>query len=371
VIEQVGAKPAESRWIVAVFGLAAGLSLAAAVVGSAVGVPTFEIYSGYFAKIWLLAPPLVILALSFLLVRAMLLRVSSPLTECRPYITARLGTPDRALGTLGPIVLLPVLMAAFGTLKQVMPLARTFTWDDTFAEWGRFLFFGFKPWQLTHAIFGSPTATLILDRIYTAWMLLLFFAVLGVSLFAPLYVRARFFVSFALAWLLIGVVGAFIFSSAGPCFSAMIGASSAPDYVELMARLRAIDAAGYTLGAIQWQNHLWEAYSDGRYGFGLGISAMPSMHNAICCLYVLATSRASFPLRIGARLFAAAILIGSVHLGWHYLVDGLFAWVAAASVWWLAGMYLKRVGYSGAPTKTSNTNNAVASVGGSPDLVAA
>lgn len=193
MIEDVSVRRVESRWIVAMFVLAAALSVAAVIVGSSVGVPTVEVYSGYFTKIWLLAPPTVILSMLFLLVRAMILRVESPLTECRPFLAARFGTPDRAIGTIGPILLMPVLMAAFGTLKQVLPLARSFTWDDTFAEWGRLLFFGFRPWQLTHAIFGSPMATLVLDRIYTAWVLLLFFAIFGVALFAPRYLRARFF----------------------------------------------------------------------------------------------------------------------------------------------------------------------------------
>ena len=364
---------AEWRWIAAVFLLAAGSSLTAITVGSMMGVPTQEIYSGYFISIWLVAPPTVILALVFVLARSMVMRVKRPLTDCRPFLVAKFGCPDRAVGTIGPIVLIPVLMAAFGTLKQVMPLARPFTWDDTFAEWGRMLFLGFHPWQLTHAVFGSPIATLLLDRIYAAWVPLLFFAVLGVSLFAPPYLRARFVLSFALAWLLIGVVGAFVFASAGPCYSALIGASSAPDYAELMARLHAIDQAGYVLGSLEWQDHLWAAHSERKYGFALGISAMPSMHNAVCCLYVLATGRAKFLLRVGARIFAAAIFIGSVHLGWHYFVDGLFAWVAATAVWWLAGLYLRRVGYPSVGDVSKQPGIASTGVGTSspPDLVTA
>lgn len=371
MIGQVGSRCVEGRWVVAVFILAAGLSVVAAIVGSAVGVPTGQIYAGYFTQTWLLTPPILVIALVGILARALLLRIASPLAECKTFLVARLGAPDRAIGTLGPILLIPVLMAAFGTLKQVMPLAREFTWDDTFAEWGRLLFFGYRPWQLTHAVFGGPVPTMILDRIYTYWVPLLFFVVLGTTLFAPVYLRARFFLSFALSWLLIGVVGAFVFSSAGPCFSAMIRASSAPDYAELMARLRAINAGGYSLGAIEWQDYLWKSYSQSKYGFGLGISAMPSMHNAICGLYVLATWRANVALRIGARLSAVTILIGSVHLGWHYLVDGLFAWTAAAAVWWLSGAYLKWVRYSpeSGPVQTS----VIASAGpnNSPDLARA
>ena len=174
---------------------------------------------------------------------------------------------------------------------------------------------------------------------------LLFVAVLCFSLFAPLYLRARFFIAFAAIWILVGGIGAFIFSSAGPCYAKLVGASSAGGFEELMARLHAIDAGGYSLGAVRWQDYLWNAHSNRTYGFGLGISAMPSMHNAITFLYVLSAGRAQPLIRFATWLFAVIILIGSVHLGWHYLVDGLFAWVAVAAIWWAAGAFLKWVRY--------------------------
>ena len=184
-----------------------------------------------------------------------------------------------------------------------------------------------------------------IDRIYTAWIPILFVAVFVVSVFAPRTIRARFFLSFAAGWVLLGLVAAYLFSSAGPCYAAYVGSPAANDYAPLMQRLHAIDAAGYPLGALEWQAQLWDAYSHHRYGFALGISAFPSMHNAISFLYVLAASKARPWVRVLTWAFASMILIGSVHLGWHYIADGLVAWPAMAAIWWGAGAYLRKCGY--------------------------
>jgi membrane-associated phospholipid phosphatase len=120
---------------------------------------------------------------------------------------------------------------------------------------------------------------------------------------------------------------------------------AAADYAPLMERLKAIHASGTILNAVDWQEQLWRAHVTRDYGFARGVSAMPSMHNAIAFLYVLTVRNASLLTRTLAWAFAVAILIGSVHLGWHYLVDGLFAWAAMAAVWWAAGAFLKWVGY--------------------------
>lgn len=84
---------------------------------------------------------------------------------------------------------------------------------------------------------------------------------------------------------------------------------------------------------------------NGKFGFAMGISAMPSMHNAISFLYVMAARRAKLPLRIAAVVFAGLVLVASVHLGWHYAIDGLVAWASMGTIWWAVDGYLRKIGY--------------------------
>jgi hypothetical protein len=49
-----------------------------------------------------------------------------------------------------------------------------------------------------------------------------------------------------------------------------------------------------------------------------------------------------------ACLYALIIFIGSIHLGWHYAVDGIVSTAAMLGIWKLSGLYLKRSGYEAA-----------------------
>lgn len=336
---------AERRWVSGIAILAVVSTLAALVAGTYAGIPVIGIYAAYGATVLALALPALFVLAVPLTVLAMVRRVRSPLGICRQHLRDRMGSWDDALGTAAPLLLLTAVMAAFGTLKQLMPMVVDYTWDDTFAEISRIICLGYRPWQITHLLFGSPLATEVISVIYFAWIPLLYCCVFGFALLAPRYLRARFFVSFGAAWILLGVVGAFLFASAGPCYAALLGTNSAPAFAPLMARLQAMDQSGYPVGALHWQAELWKAYSQHRFGPGMGISAMPSMHNSIAFLYVLAAGRSRWWVRTAAGAFAAAILVGSVHLGWHYLADGLFAWGATAAIWFGAGAYLRWCGY--------------------------
>jgi len=336
----------EYYWLGALAGLMALAFLIATWAGFAAGLSAWKITFSYVKAIWILAPAALALAALPIVFHAFALHFRRPFAELTLLLRARFGSPALAAGTLLPVLAIPVLMGSFGTLKMLMPLARDFAWDDWLATADKFLFLGYQPWQFTHAVFGDATFTHLIDLLYAQWVRLLFTAVLFYALLAPRYERARFFLAFAGAWLLIGVAGAYLFASAGPCYAALIGAQSAPDFAQLMERLKAMHEGGTRLQAYEWQGILWKHHSAREYGFGMGISAMPSMHNAVTVLYALSLGRVSRPIRLAAWAFVSLIFIGSIHLGWHYAIDGIAAGAMMWGIWVAAGRYLDRVGYT-------------------------
>jgi hypothetical protein len=339
-IEHLWLKP-----LVAMTALSLALALA---VGFLVGMPTGDLMLTYVGVIWMFAPLTCVLVLAGAVASAVARKEPSPVTYIRSSLASRLGTSELAVAALVPIVATPLVFGAFGTIKQALPLAAPYSWDDAFSTVDRMLFLGVQPWRVTHVIFSAPLASWALEMSYRLWLLFLFVSVLGFALGAPRYVRARFFLAFSASWLLLGVGAAMLFSSAGPCFAEAVGVSSATEYAELMSRLRELQAGGYLVATLETQQQLWHAYSTPQYGFGMGISAMPSMHNAIAFLYVLALWSAGRAIRLLTCAFAACVFIGSIHLGWHYALDGVLAWAGTAAIWIAAGTYLRRCGYEAA-----------------------
>ena len=73
-----------------------------------------------------------------------------------------------------------------------------------------------------------------------------------------------------------------------------------------------------------------------------GISAMPSMHVAICVLFGLWVTRfRKLALTVLAWSYAVAIYIGSIHLGWHYATDGVVSAICVLAIWWTTGRYVE------------------------------
>jgi hypothetical protein len=335
----------ELIWLLPLAGFAVLVFATAQAVGMGQGISAAAVLADYGHKLLIVLPIIFNVVLVAAFVRALLKRSKSPLRDFADGLRARFGSPLLLLGALAPLFLLPVVIAAYGVLKQLMPLITPFVWDDAFAAADRFLFFGHQPWELTHGLLGSPAATIAIDWAYTLWVAMLFFVIPGVAFFAPRYDRARFLLSFAIAWILLGVAGAYLGASAGPCYTALIGAGSAPEFAPLMERLHDISNNYGSLGAVQWQGVLWDAHVNRDYGFAMGISAMPSLHNAIAVLYALALARAGRRWKIAGWGFAFLVFFGSVHLGWHYAVDGIISAAAMLGIWWAVGRYLERSGY--------------------------
>jgi hypothetical protein len=64
------------------------------------------------------------------------------------------------------------------------------------------------------------------------------------------------------------------------------------------------------------------------------------MHLSMATLVALVLARRHRLLVAPAILFVAFILVGSVHLGWHYAVDGYASILGTLGLWWAAGAWL-------------------------------
>ncbi|MEH6718464.1 MAG: phosphatase PAP2 family protein [Aurantimonas endophytica] len=222
----------------------------------------------------------------------------------------------------------------FGYLKTNIPLIQPFAWDGTFTEWDRAIFLGSLPYEFLQPVMGIPFVVFLTNVAYNVWFFLMwgFLTAFAFST-ARSELRTRYLLSYFLTWIVIGNCLALAFSSAGPCFNSAIGLLPDP-YQPLMDSLRKADAV-YPIFALTTQDMLWDGYIGERSP--LGISAMPSLHNATATLMALAAWRFGRAIGLTFVVYAIWIFVGSISLGWHYAVDGLVALPVTLALWALSG----------------------------------
>jgi PAP2 superfamily len=219
-------------------------------------------------------------------------------------------------------------------LKPLIPAINPFSWDVAMMDLDRTLHLGVDPWRFLMPLLGSDIATFLINIFYNFWFLALFgcFTWFG---FAPIAAtnRTQFFLAYMLTWWIGGGMLAVAFSSAGPVYYGNLGLSPDP-FADLMTHLRAIDTR-LPIWSLDTQQLLWDGYTGKQPA--IGISAFPSMHNATTLLFALGTWQRSRRLGMAFAVYTAIILVGSVHLGWHYAVDGYAGLALAALCWWICG----------------------------------
>lgn len=249
---------------------------------------------------------------------------------------------ERWLRAIPVFATMIVMLSVFTSLKILMPIQHPFAWDERLLALDRHLHFGIDPWRILDPLFGRPLPTFAINLIYNIWLPLLFIVLYWqlFSLRAP-RVRMQFFIAFVLTWAIAGSLLAAVFSSAGPCFLERLNGNA--HFAPLMDRLAGANAH-FDIMALRTQDGLWQSYEANRAALGGGISAMPSVHVATALLYLLLALRLKSPWWPLAALFLAAIMIGSVHLGWHYAADGYAAIAVTLPLWFLAGRLSEPVG---------------------------
>jgi hypothetical protein len=285
-----------------------------------------------------------------ILALAACLRLLAALVRARParpvpflVRKVRAGLSAERLTNAVPLFLvLPPFMSVFTSMKTLIPVLNPYHWDGRLAAWDRMLHFGVDPWRLLQPVIGHLWATFTLSWLYQLWFVFIFGAwfVLAFATARP-RLRMQYLLASVLVWAFIGTFAAALLSSGGPVYYGRLVGGPDP-FVPLIAYLHHIDAIT-PVPAVHIQDMLWRIYNEGHRTIGSGISAMPSMHVATTVLFALLLRGRHRVLGLIGFLYAGLILVGSVHLGWHYALDGYVSLVAAPLLWKAAGWVVRRM----------------------------
>ncbi len=256
-------------------------------------------------------------------------------------LTSRILTLRRLCTALPVVLLLPMLISSYGSLKLEIPLLRPYDWDASLARLERLINGGYQAWEWLQPLLGFPLATWSLNAVYNSWYLVfygIFFWQLASTSRPDL--RMRYLLVCVLQWAILGNLLGTLMSSAGPAFYGRLVEGSDP-YAPLMQYLHWADSVR-PIWALKTQDFLWQCYAKREFLVGCGISAMPSMHVATSFSFVLLAFATNRLLGAVMSVYCALILIGSVQLGWHYVSDGYIAIIGTWLIWLSMGWFLNR-----------------------------
>lgn len=236
--------------------------------------------------------------------------------------------------TLPLVSLLCLFLPSFSLLKSMVGYLNPYQWDPIFIQWDQMIH-GQDAWMLIQPVLGYPAITFFLAMAYQLWILFLYIAFPLVCIWQGNQIlRQQMIISFLLSWIVIGVIMANWLASVGPCFLEPM--TGDPRFSAQTAYLAGVDKI-YPLLVLDVQKELLASYLASNHGLGRGISAMPSMHVSIAFLFALFSWRLSRRLRIVAATYFILILLGSIHLGYHYAIDGYVAIVTTSAIWIASG----------------------------------
>jgi hypothetical protein len=315
---------------VAFHAYVAGYAVFGLVLGIAAGVPHKFVPLSYVAAF--AGVPYQILAIVVVGIGLWSLRSPSPIRAFGEQLRETIS-PNIVAGLL-LFATLTVFMGVFTSIKSMLPDLIPFFADRQLADIDRMLHGGRAPWRYTTE-WVPPQLVPALEQVYhLVWGLCLSGATLAALLLPRLRnVRKQYLWAFLIAWPVLGNVIAATVMSAGPVYY---------DEVTGATRFAGLEAYLHRHSMVEHlRTMLWNIHVAGHAGLGSGISAFPSMHVANTTLFVLLAAHMGKALKWIAVLYGAVILFASVHLGWHYAVDGYFAVAATLLIWLGVGRLLR------------------------------
>ncbi|WP_430937871.1 phosphatase PAP2 family protein [Rhodovulum sp. YNF3179] len=224
-----------------------------------------------------------------------------------------------------------LFLLTFSLVKTTLPDAVPFYADRAFARVDAWLHGGRDPWSLTHE-WMVDLPPVIFSRIYMeGWVFVsTFFPMLLVLLDPDNARRSRFLMLYLVGWVFLGNVLALAGMSAGPIYHDRL--TGLEYFAGLDEALTSSGIAASRVGLMH--DHLWAVYEGGRLFAGSGISAFPSVHVgfvALLALYLFERLPRLAPVWIATVLIFQFL---SVHLGWHYAIDGYVSIALIVGLWW-------------------------------------
>jgi hypothetical protein len=257
--------------------------------------------------------------------------------ERRRGTAFRLILSEQRLAHFGAgLVLLCAMMIFQGSLTSVKNAFPAwwggFPYDTIQAEIDKALHFGRDPWHYLYAAGENDFVRALVEWNYNqAWFLICFSTLFWVAVaYEARAIRTRYFLCYALVWIVIGNVFAGAFLSAGPAFYGHVTGVVAR-FAEQLAFLEKSGDGMHSAARVQ--HYLWAFHERGTAGFGSGIAAFPSMHVSLATLNALFLFEFSRRAGLVAFAYVALVVASSVYLAWHYAIDGYAAIILTVAIY--------------------------------------
>lgn len=262
---------------------------------------------------------------------------ASALSIARNFFRSR-WREDRLISFFMPFFCFVPLITAYNVFKALYLPSAGFWAGHYIARGERAVLGGHDAWELTHALFSSPWATQIIDLLYHGWFVPMVVGVAVCSYVKPgSRLSSRYLISYLTLWSVQGNLVAYLLPAAGPSLRGFMH----PETKTFVALNHVLDTQNSFLLAhgapglysVGYQHGLVALFGQQSVTLGGGISAMPSLHNAMAVLFTCAAWTIGQRAGIVATVYAMLIWFGSIHLGWHYAADGLVAAAFTVMTW--------------------------------------